>query len=78
MGLRHGVRDLTRRPGTAGRVRHVQLQAHPEGDSRHEQRREVMEIVQKARQRKTERRHFLHHAPTQNSERKTRTLLCAF
>jgi hypothetical protein len=35
------------------------LQDHPEGDSRHEHWREVMEIVQKTRQRKMERRHLL-------------------
>jgi hypothetical protein len=33
--LRHGIRDLTRRQGTARRVRHVHLQDHPEGGSRH-------------------------------------------
>ena len=35
------------------------LQDHPEGNSRHEHWREVMEIVQKTRQRKMERRHLL-------------------
>jgi hypothetical protein len=35
------------------------LQDHPEGDSWHEHWREVMEIVQKTRQRKMERRHLL-------------------
>ena len=35
------------------------LQDHPEGDSRHEHWREVMEIVQKTRRRKMERRHLL-------------------
>lgn len=35
------------------------LQDHPEGDSRYEHWREVMEIVQKTRQRKMERRHLL-------------------
>jgi hypothetical protein len=39
--------------------------------------REVMEIVQKARQRKTERRHFLHQAPDAELRAKTRTLLCS-
>jgi hypothetical protein len=35
------------------------LQDHPEGDSRHEHWREVMEIVQKTRRRRMERRHLL-------------------
>jgi hypothetical protein len=35
------------------------LQDHPEGDSRHEHWREVMEIVPEARRRKMERRHLL-------------------
>ena len=35
------------------------LQDRHEGDSRHEHWREVMEIVQKTRQRKMERRHLL-------------------
>ena len=34
------------------------LQDHPEGDSRHEHWREVMEIVQKTRRRKMERGHL--------------------
>jgi len=38
---------------------HGRLQEHPEGDSRHEHWREVMEIVQKTRRRKMERRHLL-------------------
>ena len=38
---------------------HGRLQDHPEGDSRHEHWREVMEIVQRTRQRKMERRHLL-------------------
>lgn len=38
---------------------HGRLQDHPEGDSRHEHWREVMEIVQKTRRRKMERRHLL-------------------
>ena len=38
---------------------HGRLQQHPEGDSRHARRREVMEIVQKTRRRKMERRHLL-------------------
>jgi hypothetical protein len=38
---------------------HGRLQEHPEGDSRHEHWREVMEIVQKTRRRGMERRHLL-------------------
>ena len=38
---------------------HGRLQEHPEGDSRHEHWREVMEIIQKTRRRKMERRHLL-------------------
>ena len=37
---------------------HGRLQDHPEGDSRHGHWREVMEIVQKTRRRKMERRHL--------------------
>ena len=35
------------------------LQDHPQGDSRHEHWREVMEIVQKTRRRRMEGRHLL-------------------
>jgi hypothetical protein len=35
------------------------LPDHPEGDSRHEHWREVMEIVQRSRRRQMERRHLL-------------------
>jgi hypothetical protein len=35
------------------------LQAHPEDDSWRERWREVMEVIQKTRQRKMERRHVL-------------------
>ena len=38
---------------------HGRLQDHPEGDSRHEHWREVMEIVQRSRRRKMERRHLM-------------------
>ena len=38
---------------------HGRLQDHPEGDSRHQHWREVMEIIQRTRQRKMERRHLL-------------------
>ena len=38
---------------------HGRLQEHPKGDSRHEHWREIMEIVQKTRRRKMERRHLL-------------------
>ena len=38
---------------------YCRLQGHPAGDSRHEHSREVMEIIQKTRPRRMERRHFL-------------------
>jgi hypothetical protein len=53
---------LVQEDGLAGRAAEFvygRLQDHPEGDSRHEHWREVMEIVQKTRQRKMERRHLL-------------------
>jgi hypothetical protein len=38
---------------------HGRLQHHPEGDSRHDHWRQVMEIIQRRRQRRMERRHLL-------------------
>jgi hypothetical protein len=35
------------------------LQDHPEGDSRHQHWRALMEIIQRTRRRKMERRHLL-------------------